>query len=322
MKVAILYTPGIWNIGNEFINQGAKILIEKVLKYSANPNIQIFEMETLETGNDSFKHKTPSISDYNQEILKGFEENDWVIMIGGSCLSRYMQGAFHHFLSCSPAKKMLLGAGFYENIHEEYELYKDLPEQLNAIFVRDKKTYDLLSKNGKYKNVFNSLDMSFWLFDKMDEFLPIGKTKYPYTVVNIDSPEISDLRDSIYNNGDSSILSWNNPTKIGVCNSDIAKNHKVFISEKYQEYIKLYGGATEVHTNRIHTFAICLMADIPCHIYFGTDPNYHRYYLFEQIGVKIYHDYKYDEEYYAKVYPVMQAKKNTIEGLLTKILLG
>lgn len=304
MQIAVLVTPEIRNVGNAFINRGAFELIHKCIPFTCD----VHYIEALETSNVLFNYPTKCIPEYNKQLI---ESCDWLIVLGGSCLSRYMINMFNEVKQLK-VKKILLGAGFYEGVEKELPLYQNLPEQFDWIFARDKETFNALRQDGKYHNIVNSLDLAFWL-DVETYKIPNSK---PYSVINIDSPERGVLRERIYKERDNSIMSWNDSSMTKVCNAEVGKKHNCFIAEKWYEYIKLYANAEFVATNRVHTTLACILADVPCQPFLDYTAAYERFFLFKQIGLEIktasvYKDYS---EYKKK----LSVEKELIESLLTR----
>jgi exopolysaccharide biosynthesis predicted pyruvyltransferase EpsI len=304
MKIAVLLTPEIRNTGNSFINEGGLELLKK-----CTPSDTVFYyIEAVETSNDLFLYPTELLPEYNRKII---EQCDWLVVFCGSLLSKYAISMFDQ-LKTLKVKKILLGAGFYENINTELELYKTLPEYFNYIFVRDKESYDALKQ--EYTNVINFIDLAFWL--DVEKYKVSGIE--PYTVVNIDSPENNALQEVLLQRYPKAIISRNNPTFTHICNSELSKNYKCFVASRYSAYLKLYSNAEFVATNRVHTFLNCILAKVPSRIFFECKEGYERYFLFKQIGLtpipgEIYNNY---EPYLAK----LNELKLTMEDALTNIL--
>src|SRR5690606_27547163 len=127
---------------------------------------------------------------YGDAILSSLTEEDTLVVVGGSCLSRYMIGMFDQITSRYSCKKILIGAGFYENLQKEGSMYNDLPNNFDAIFTRDHKTWEILSQKGKFKNVHEGLDLAFWLGENKKFLLPeVTDFSHKYSAINIDSPE-------------------------------------------------------------------------------------------------------------------------------------
>jgi Polysaccharide pyruvyl transferase len=308
MNIAVLVTPEIRNIGNAFINQGAFELIAETVPFNSN----IHYIETFETGNILFNYPTKCITEANKRLI---ESCDWLIVLGGSCLSRYMINMFNEVKELK-VKKILLGAGFYEGIEKELPLYKDLPEHFDWIFTRDKETFEALKQGDKYDNIVDSIDMAFW----MDvEPYKIQGVK-PYSVINIDSPERGALQEKLYREHKHSVMSRNDSSRTDICNTNFGRDHKCFVAEKWYEYIKLYANAEYVATNRVHTFLACILADIPCQIFIDYTAAYERFFLFKQIGLKIETGKLYTSKDYEKYINNLLNKKIYVEEKLYSIL--
>lgn len=310
MKVAVLYTPGIWNIGNEFINQGAKQLIKNVF---AGGEHEINNIELLETSNLLFNYRTDWTTPYNKNLINN---SDLLIVVGGSCLNRYMKHIYDDIAKIN-IPKIMLGVSFYEDLNKEAELYKNLYQQFDYVFTRDEATYKAISKNKEHKNIINSIDMAFWLQERIPEViqtenLPIEE----YGVVNIDSPENSKMQSDLILDKQKRFkdvyISRNNPRQVGICNNDIGKNNKVFIAEKWYEYLRFYGSAGEVSTNRVHTFLACILLNTPAQ--FCHDPTnvFARYFLFNRVGMKLDSTKIYREADYQELMErLYELRKNT-----------
>jgi len=300
-------TPEIKNIGNAFINSGGINLIKKSLP----KNSEVHYIEALETSGNLFNYPTKAVSIYNKKLV---ENCDWLIVLGGSCLSRYMIGLFEEVKQLK-VKKILLGAGFYEGIEKELPMYKDLPEYFDWIFVRDKESFKALRQGGKYINIVNGLDMGFWL--NMDEYKIDGVEKY--SVVNIDSPERGELQKRLTAKHKNAIISRNNSMFTHICNSDLGKNYNCFVAEKWFEYIRLYTNAEFVATNRVHTFLACIMADTPCQPFLDYTAAYERFFLFKQIGLEIEPAKVYTKKDYDVYKKKMETEKFRVEHVLSLV---
>lgn len=310
MKIAVLYTPEIKNIGNAFINRGAAVLIDKLFS-----NSEIFRIEALESGGDMFNYPTQCITNYNKQII---ENCDWLIVLGGSCLSRYMVGFFAEVKQLK-VKKILLGVGFYEGIEKELPLHKDLPNYFEAIFARDQETAIALIQDGKYDNIYSGLDTAFWLNETKENLMPI-ENKTSYSAVNIDSPERGNLQAKLCSENKDHIISRNNSYKTNIFNTDLGKNHKCFVAENWYEFIRFYANARYVATNRVHTFLACILFDTPCQTFIDYTASYERFFLFKQIGLKIETNKKYTVEDYIPYKKTLEAAKFNMEEQLISIV--
>ena len=310
MKIAVMYTPELKNIGNSLINKGADILLNKTFGWK-----ELHKIEALETGNNSFNYPTKSITDYNKKII---EHCDWLIVLGGSCLSRYMINFFEEVKQLR-VKKILLGVGFYEGLEKEMELHKDLPKYFDYIFARDDETAEALQQGGTYGNIYSGLDTAFWIDEYKDDLLPV-KIDRNYSVINIDSPERGALQERLCNENEDHIISRNNPYLSSICNSHLGKEHKCFVAEKWYEYIRLYANARYVATNRVHTFLTCILFDTPCQPFIDYTASYERFFLFKQMGLKLETAKKYMSEDYVKVSDILKWQKTKMEDKLTQVL--
>lgn len=307
MKVTVLYTPSIWNIGNDFINQGARYLLGEI--FSAWNEDEVYEVELLETANSGFNYPTNIIPPTAEKTL---ESSDLIVVVGGSCLSRYYTRIFEK-ISQYKAKKWILGASFYENINGEKELYKDLHSKFDFISVRDETTWKVLSNNGEHKNVYSGIDLSFYISDFYREYFELNE-RQNYSIVNIDSPEKGEMQRKFYK--ENSWLMWNNPTKIGHANNDNGKDKNIFIAEKWFSYVQFIAHAEEVHTNRVHTLAMCFLFGTPCTSFFGNDAVFARYYMFKKLGLEVVDGRKFEPSDYGEAFEKCKIfKKELIQKL-------
>ncbi len=311
MQIAVLITPEIKNIGNAFINRGALALIDKI-KYS---NTIIHKIEARETSNNLFNYPTKCLTEYNRQVIEGC---DWLIVIGGSCLSRYMVDFFTEIGQLN-VKKILLGAGFYEGIEKELELHKTLPEQFDYIFARDQETTMALIQEGKYENVYSGIDLAFWMDEHKDADL-LSKNIKPYSVINIDSPERGGLQARLCAENKDHIISRNNSYATGICNAALGKDHKCFVAENWYEYTRLYANARYVATNRVHTLLACILFDTPCQPFLDYTSSYERFFLFKQIGLEVETAKTYSVDDYKPFKKVLEGQKFQMEEQLTSIL--
>lgn len=115
------------------------------------------------------------------------------------------------------------------------------------------------------------LDLAFWLeVERYKIALPDSKK---YSVINLDSPEKAELQDRLYTEHSNPIIYRNNPNFVHVCNSDLGKNNRVFVAERWEEYLKLYCNASYVATNRVHTFMEQHLINIFNHVGKNTNSN-------------------------------------------------
>lgn len=310
MQIAVLLTPEIRNIGNSKINFGGLELLKK-----CTPEDTIFHyIESVETASNLFNNPAELLPEYNRKII---EQCDCLVVFGGSFLSKYAVSIFEQ-LKTLECKKILLGVGFYEDINDELELYKTLPEYFDYIFVRDKESYDALRQEDRYTNIINFLDLAFWL--NIDKYKILGIE--PYSVVNIDSPENITLQEILLQRYPNSIISRNNPAATHLNNADICGSYKCFVASRCSEYLKLYANADFVSTNRVHTFLSCLLANVPCRFFFECKEGYERYFLFRQIGLYLmpgetYSNYETYLTKLNKLKPEMEEKLTNILKSLT-----
>jgi exopolysaccharide biosynthesis predicted pyruvyltransferase EpsI len=313
MRISVLYTPGIWNIGNEFINQGAKVLIRNVFGGGEH---KINNIELLETSSLLFNYRTDWATPYDKNIIKN---SDLLIVVGGSCLNRYMKHIFDDIAKLG-VPRILLGASFYEDHLKETKLYRTLHAKFDYIFTRDAVSYNGISDNKKNENVINGIDLAFWMQEVLPKVIqPQYLPEEKYVVVNIDSPENakmqSDLIKAKKEKGFETVyISRNNPRMVGICNNDLGKEHPVFVAEKWYEYIRFYGSAQEVSTNRVHTFLVCLLLGVPvqfCHDVV-KEGGFARHLLFEKLGIKLDSTKIYTSEDYKEFAGrLYEMKKNT-----------
>jgi len=306
MLVATLLPPSIRNVGNSFVTGGGLELLKK-----CTPSDTIFQhIEAIETANDLFLYPTELLSEYNRKII---EQCDWLVVFCGSLLSKYAVSMIEE-LKLLKVKKILLGAGFYEDINSELELYKTLPEYFDYIFVRDTESYNALKQGEKYTNIINFIDLAFWL--EVEQYKVSGIE--PYAVVNIDSPENEVLQEALLQKYPKATISRNNPTCTHICNSELSKNYKCFVASRHSAYLKLYSNAEFVATNRVHTFLNCILAKVPCQFFFDCKEGYERRFLFKQIGMnlipgEIYNNY---EPYLTKLNELKTSKETELTDIL------
>jgi len=312
MKVVLLTTPGTKNVGNAYINEGGRQLLKKVLPVGT----QIYEAKALEMSNsDLFYYPNDCLTEYDRKII---EQADWLFVLGGSCLSSYMFKTFETLKNLK-AKKILLGIGFYENLERELEMYKDLPEHFDYIFVRDQETCDTLSQNDKYENIFSSLDMAFWV-DINNKIIPEPISVTPYTVVQIDSPIRVKLQEILLDKYPNPYIVRDGLTRATGCVSEVERNHKRFSAERWWEYVRFYCNATQVATNRVHTFLICILAGTPCQPFIDYSYSYERFFLYKQIGLQLETARVYTKEDYKLYMPKLKKMKEETQNILKNII--
>lgn len=278
MRVALLLPPEHFNVGNAFLSYGGQYLVKKVFNWKYR-NFEIIPIEVLDTGISSFKFRSNFTIKYNEKLL---DTCDWVIMFGGSCLSTYMKPIFEEIYQIK-AKKILLGAGFYDKFHEEKYIYQDMYKYFDYVFVRDQITYNWISNFGKNQNIFFSLDLAFWLDNYKEILLPIKDRIKDYSIVNLDSPLNENLENEYRAEIENCYIMRNNPHDIKLCN----QKDNVFIAGAWFAYLRFIANAKEVITNRVHTFVACIVFNVPCRFIFDSRGEYQRYFLIERLGITL-----------------------------------
>lgn len=312
MKITVVETPEIFNVGNAFINRGGRNLVEKIFK-----GHDICYIKSMESGNTSLSYPSSAFCEYSSQLLKS---SDLIIVFGGSCLNRYAIHQFE-FLKKLANTKILLGAGFYENIQNEFDAYGEIVNQFDLIITRDEKTYGLLSGGGKLENVIDGVDLSFWLGNEKYRLLP-EKPKRNYFVLNLDSPEKAETIRRIFKERkkENPIVSWNNPTRVtNIYNSDWAETYRSYIGESWEDYLRFYGAASEVLTNRLHTFSACLSMGTPCRILFDK-ADYGRYMFLLKAIPELSPDPVYQKEDFEEAKKRLLKEKDKTEKILYHFL--
>ena len=280
MKIAVLDTTGRWNIGNEFINNGLyNLLLDSPSGEHVNYDLVYFRQ--FESANERLNYPSDWMTKYNK---KAINECDVMVMAGGSCLSKYHVKMFQKIRRDINIPIILTGASFYENIELEKDIYSNIFDLFDHVFARDHATYDALPDGNKHK----SIDTAFWIGDSRKRSVFRQGRLRDYSVVNIDSPENAKMQFDLAASLKGDIwLSRNNPSEMTIFNSDLGRDYNVFVGETLEEYVRFYGHAKHVATNRVHTFLVCLLAGTPVQFCHDVVTDFARYFLFHEIGMKL-----------------------------------
>ncbi|OHA66549.1 MAG: hypothetical protein A3E07_00415 [Candidatus Wildermuthbacteria bacterium RIFCSPHIGHO2_12_FULL_45_9] len=273
-KIVHLKAPGTLNIGNEFINIGAKYVIQRILRDLGISVYQLYEIEFWQTALPIGRKQT--INWNTPETIEWLNVVDMIFVSGGSILNAYMKNILDSINALKPPK-IMLGVGTYHYNEEERTLAGKVFSNYSLVWCRDKETYEAMRTTKK----LNALDMAFFL---KDSYLP-PLARGEYGVVNMD-------------------VTWRNKMRIGKKRKELEKRFpNVYLTENtstlhtekdfvflgsWTEFCNMYANAAFVSTTRIHTAIACTIFKTPFE-YMRKDSGKtaQRNKLFENVGMDV-----------------------------------
>lgn len=305
-KIALIKCSGSLNVGNEFINAGAKYVIEKLF-----PDCEILEYEFFDSAiKCNWTHPSPALLDWTKKEIEN--ECKMMFVASGCIISKFTETVLNE-LSKIKVKKILLGAGSYQYNDFDKNLSRKLIKMFDYIITRDDISYSYFNNA---KNVLSGIDMAFFITDILKNPQYIGD----YMLLNIDNAEDNlDLikkYKKIFKRKAKNVYVIENTTK--------PHNIEDFLYIGYWDNLyKTISHAKFVVTNRIHTAVCCITNQVPF-LYLGNDDNRTtgRSSLFSKFDFKLLRDNEYTKDdllyYKDKIKTVKEEFFNNLKEFIFK----
>jgi len=323
MRILLLKT-WITNIGNAFIDKGAKTCIK-----NAFPNAEIIEVSgfsnmTVMTSGTKFiaryigekigKFGNLLINYGDNKMKKVTEKNNFVnigemidadfAVLPGCVLDIYIEFYMKTLIKIREAgiPILLLGAGGHNYTYEKSQKVKSYFKRIefSALLTRDSTAYRMYSNC--FKDSYDGIDCGFFINDWYNP----PQSKEPFAVNTFDTmrePKI-DIDCKIIRAHHGTIISTYSGIipaigsilnlKTRVKRFDVLNENNFFVSDCLEDYLFLYSNAKEVHSDRVHACVASLAYGTPTKFYFKTP----RAKLFDRIGAhKIYNQIVLPDNY-------------------------
>ncbi|NHX38167.1 MULTISPECIES: polysaccharide pyruvyl transferase family protein [Haloarcula] len=291
MQILLLRT---WttNIGNGFIDKGARSLIDQaasdsdeIIEVSGFPNLvadhkSLGELSGLEGALGAVGSYAAKIcrkqSDYTKRIINISEFTDPDIAILPGCvLYRHGIGTYLPVLKRLRERGVpiiLLGAGGgdykEETINNTKELLKDV--EIKGLITRDEKAYGFYSDIAEHS--YNGIDCAFFINELYNP--PKANTTFDMaTFDSIDEPQIGDGRRIIradHNPFEQPHRGLLKKLKFKMDRSVFYNKEDIFVSDNIGDYLFLYKNATHTHSDRIHACVPALAYGGKAKFYYDT----------------------------------------------------
>jgi len=309
----------ITNIGNAFFDLGSQWAISQAV--SGEPKIHLSSsfarratsMLGRSPANVFLRRKTGVSNVFDTGSMY---DADYVVRAGAHLSKRWFEihGDVLREASERGAKLIFHGVGFSEWAYNSDEVreVRSLLDELDpfAIISRDEKTYSALKDTATHS--YNGIDCGFFVNDLHDP-MPM---RDEYVTVNFDkSEEPSDIErsldaDVIVRPHHSFWYPWgitNYPKML----SQYYNKENVFVSDVPHEYLDVYAGASETHTDRVHAVVATLVFGGKAKLYYNTD----RSLLLDRAGV-----YETDDGYLCIEKDKLKTKKREQIDFLSEVL--
>ena len=291
MKILIHSGAYITNVGNAFVQNGAKFIIESALKdkcdtffSTAEPNsfyldryVEPSQPTYLQDGFKRFCRRI-GINVKNNRTVKKSErivpegqvfdvmanaQYDLLVVPGMTICDEYIRVCGPSVLQAAKngAKVLFLGAGgeFYDD-KEKVEFLKFLDAvQPIGIRTRDEGTYEMLKT--WHKDVCLGMDCAFFA---NDFFKPPRLALDPFIASNFDMGEEPEFL-SIFAH-----VVRTNHRAIGPVHENIFTRRNMMISDVPTDYLTVYANAKEVYSDRVHACVVSLAYGTPVRFYYKT----------------------------------------------------
>ncbi|WP_108398466.1 polysaccharide pyruvyl transferase family protein [Devosia submarina] len=277
-RVGLIRCSESLNIGNNFINEGAKNLLAQAFHGIAD-EVEFFEVEFFDSSSRNVGYTYPSVA-LTGSAKNALESSDLIIQFAGSVFNLSAEPALSE-IGGLQVPKVLLGASAAGYCEEERQLVERAVRDYDRVILRDLETaayFGLASAS----NVISGIDMAFFI-DR--SFLTAQDRSY--AVVNLDPiTEHTESRDTYVEE-----LLARFPEVYVVENSATRQTqHERYVHiGGWKGLYGMYANAGEVVTTRVHTAVACSVSCTPFH-YVGLDethPNGKRASLFSRVGFKL-----------------------------------
>jgi len=305
-KILLLRTQLV-NVGNGFIEKGAKACIKQVLpeadiievsgysnhiKYLERRSNLLFSMKNF------YENFDPAGMINIPELIKDID----LAVLPGCVLDRWSMPKYVHILKKLRQRNIpliILGGGGNNYDKKTTEYVKKILNMLkpDALITRDHLAYKIYSQLTTIKNVYNGIDCAFFIkdwyvpppsrkkfvilnFDKLKK-IPNIETNYP--IIHVTHKPF----DLLYLQNPFTRVSLNIFGRIaeGIGYTEMNpprffKHKPFFVSDIIEDYLFLYANAKEVHSDRVHACVATLAYGNKAKLYYSTP----RATLFENVG--------------------------------------
>lgn len=305
-KIVFLNLPGNLNIGNEFINIGARYLAKQAILKSGITDYKWYESELWETSSLS---KSDYRANWNtSEMISFINESDLIIVPAGSIVNSHAKFFLEKVALLKPPK-ILLGAGRYLYNENEKHIAHSIVSKFDFVLARDRDLYEIVKDSTLSSS---GIDMAFFINDAYLPPIVLGK----YAVINIDFDFLH--RFQIFKKHKEFKKKFNK-VYITENTSKLHKKENFIFLSRWSEFCNLYSNAAFVSTMRIHTSVLCVLYSVPFE-YLGGEKRKtkKRAILFEQIGMKINEKRSYSKKELDRYQTIINKKKKETQFILTE----
>lgn len=314
MRIILLKT-WITNIGNAFIDKGAKTCIK-----NAFPNAEIIEVSgfsnmTVMTSGTKFiaRYIGEKIGKYGNVLVRygdkkmkettiksnfvniGEMIDADLAVLPGCVLDIYIEFYMKTLIKIKEAgiPILLLGAGGHDYNYEKSKKVKSYFKRIefSALLTRDSTAYRTYSSD--FKISYDGIDCGFFISDWYTP--PQSKEQFAVNAFDTMREPKIDIEGKIIRAHHGTIISTYSGVmpalgsifnlKTRVRNFDVLNENNFFVSDCLEDYLFLYSNAKEVHSDRVHACVASLSYGTPTKFYYKTP----RAKLFDRIGAqKIY----------------------------------
>jgi hypothetical protein len=269
----------VTNVGNAFFDLGSMWAVQQAVE--GEPSIHLSSSFSRWTTSKLGRSPSDFLFGRSPDVSNVFDtgsmfDADYVIRAGAHLSKRWfdMHGEVLREASANGAKLIFHGVGFSEWAYESDEVaeVKRLLGELDpyVIISRDERTYENLKDIPTYS--YNGIDCGFFISDLHDP-MPMREE---YVALNFDKTREPDRLASEFSDQmvvrphHSFWYPWglrNYPTML----SQYYRKQNVFVSDVPHEYLDVYAGAIQTHTDRVHAAVATLVFGGKAKLYFDTD---------------------------------------------------
>lgn len=301
-KIGLFTSVYFNNIGNAFIDLGAKATLEAALPLESHlievsqyqdfistmgKGMSLREYKILRTlWKYLMKYKSDSLHDRfysvlsNKNVLSILDYIDLDILVVPGCVLTVpffkIYGQRLKQLGDQGVRVLFLGASgnYYSDYEKEY--VAEFIKKINplAILFRDPIAYN--AYKNLVKNSYNGIDNAFFV-NKAN--IPLGIAKKDYIVLNFDNVKNEHYYNELSPKFEHCIKTNNKPFPLNYVYNKLKKGY--FISDSPMDYLVLLANAKEVHSDRVHSCIPTLSLGGKCQIYSDSK----RLALFENVGL-------------------------------------
>ncbi|WP_181950677.1 polysaccharide pyruvyl transferase family protein [Haloferax prahovense] len=268
MRILLLRT-WLTNIGNGFIDKGAKALLEQaapdstIIEVSGYPNISAERKAKGEIGNISNVLGVPQIRNGSPDIqdrmvnIADFVDAD-VAVLPGCILYEFALDAYHDLLKRLNRRNIPIiflgaGGGNYEVGTQRY--VRKVIDSLHspAIITRDQTAYDCYSS--EFEHSFSGIDCAFYISDwyepptSTNNFVISAFDRAEETNFTTELPVIRPHHNPFMKPHEGAVknLIW------GQKNQEYFESENIFMSDTLEDYLFLYANTDVTYSDRIHS---------------------------------------------------------------------